>query len=250
MILYISLFLSVGDRGPALSMLLIIFSLYSIYIKKIQIYKIIPIGIVGIFLMRLIGEGRVSGVDGVDGNIITRGFDSIEYSIDGYYNMTLDFVINCWTLYIGVEYVDINGMDWLTFLKRLLGVVPFLQGLVESTGLVELTSPSEIFTQIGLGDNPTWGLGTNLISSVYIAYGLFGCVILFIMLGFIVENFRISLYRKNNIFSHIIYFTLLGYAVYYPRTDFLMPLKFIVWTIVIYIILVNFKFLVSKRKEF
>ena len=251
MLLYVLLFLSVGDRGPALSMLIIVSGLYSIYIKKIKIYKIIPLGIVGILLMRLIGEGRVSGTSGAEGNIISRGLESLEFNIDGYYNMTLDFVINSWTLYVGLDYVDVNGIDWgSTFLKPLLGVVPFLQGLVESTGLIELTSPSEIFTQIGLGNDPTWGLGTNLISSVYIAYGLFGCVILFIILGYIVEKFRIGVYKKNNIVNHIVYFTLLGYAVYYPRTDFLMPLKFIVWTLVIYVLLVNFKLLVSKRKEF
>lgn len=44
----------------------------------------------------------------------------------------------------------------------------------------------------------------------------------FIILGYIVEKFRIGVYKKNNIVNHIVYFTLLGYAVYYPRTDFLM----------------------------
>lgn len=248
-ILYIFLFLSVGDRGPALSTILIIFGLYSSYINKIKLFQIIPISIFGIFLMRLVGEGRVSGEISDEGNIISRGLESIEFNVDGYYNMTLDFVINSWTLYIGVEYSDINGIDWgSTFLKPLLGVFPFLQGLVESTGLVRLTSPSEIFTNIGLGNDPTWGLGTNLISSVYIAYGLIGCIILFFTLGFIVEKFRVNSYIKGNIFSHIVYFSLLGYAVYYPRTDFLMPLKFIVWTCVIYIILTNFKLLKAKYK--
>ena len=247
--MYIGLFLSVGDRGPALSIILIIFALYSQYVEKLKIIYVFPLAILGVFLMRLIGEGRTSSVTHDNQNIISRGIESLSFSMDGYYEMTLDFVINSWTLYVGVEYVTYNGVNWgQTFLKPVLGVVPFLQGLVESTNVIKLTSPAEIFTQIGLGDNATWGLGTNLISSIYISFGAFGCVFLFFILGFIVEKNRIKIYENSLISPSIIYFTLLSFSIYYPRTDLMMPLKFILWTYVIYVLLRNFKILSAKFK--
>lgn len=76
--------------------------------------------------MRLIGEGRVSGTSGAGRNIISRGLESLEFNIDGYYNMTLDFVINSWTLYVGLDYVDVNGIDWgSTFLSLYWGLYHF-----------------------------------------------------------------------------------------------------------------------------
>lgn len=248
-ILYILLFLSIGDRGPALSLVLVIFALYSHYVKKIKLIITLPLALFGFFIMKIVGAGRTSSVLADDKNIISRGLESIDLSVDGYYAMTIDFVINAWTLYVGVEYANINGLNWgETFLKTILGVIPFLQSLVESTGLITLTSAAQIFTYIGLGNDATWGLGTNLISSIYISFGSLGCIVLFFLLGMIVEKNRNSIYISNSMISNIIYFTLVSFAVYYPRTDLMMPLKFIVWTYIIYLLLRNFKLLICHFK--
>lgn len=235
---FLALFLSIGDRGPALSLIVVIFALYSHNVKNIGLVVLGPLAFLGMLLMSVIGGGRSTEVIQSNENIIFRGLGDFEFSIDGYYNMTLDFVVNAWTLYTGVEYAQVNGLNWgSTFLKPLLGVIPFLQSLVESTFSLKLPSSAVIFTTIGLGEGATWGLGTNLVASVYISFGVFGCIVLFSCFGFIVEKARINMIYKNTIWSNILYFALVGMAIYYPRTDLLTPLKSIFWTYIIYILL-------------
>lgn len=239
-LLYLFLFLSIGDRGPALSLIIIIFALYSHYIKKIKPIIFLPLGFIGMFIMSLIGMGRTSEVPVGNQNILSRGFDGFEFNLDSLYYMTHDLAGISWNLYVGVDFVRVNGINWgSTFIGYILAVVPFLAGLVESAFSVKLQSSAEIFTTIGLGENATWGLGTNLIAGVYISFGLIGCIFLFFCFGVIVEKIRLTLYSKNSMSFNIIYFTLVGMAVYYPRTDLLTALKPIVWTYFIYILLRN-----------
>lgn len=240
LLVYLFIFLSIGDRGPALTLITVIIALYTFYIKKVRLILLLPLGFLGVFLMSLIGDGRTSEVVVGNQNIISRGLEDFEFNIENLYLMTHDLSGISWNLYIGVDYVQTNGINWgSTLFGYLLAIIPFLAGMVESAFDIKLQSSAEIFTRIGLGENATWGLGTNLVASVYISFGLAGCALLFFILGMLVEKIHLKTYYNNTVLANIIYFSLIGLAVYYPRTDLLTPLKPIVWTYVIYIILRN-----------
>ena len=245
-LLYIILFLGIGDRGPALSLLVVCIALYSQYVNKIKLRLAVPIALLGVVLMHIIGEGRSASMVESGGNILSRGTENFEFSIDSLYDLTQGLVVNSYTLYLGVDYVEDNGLNLgITFLKPLISVFPFIQTLLVSITNVELQTSSEFFTEEVLGTNPTWGVGTNLVADVYISFGLVGCVILFYFFGRFIEISRLNMLYKNTITTNIIYFSMVSLAIYMPRTGLLTPLKFIVWSLVIYIFLRFIKFIRS-----
>lgn len=236
--LYVILFLKVGDRGPALSIMIVSIVLYSNYVRKINLYYILPMAFLGLILMHLIGEGRSHSVVLENSSIISRGLEKFQFNFDSYLNLTHSFVVNNWTLYFGVDYVDKHGLNYgLTIIKPILGVFPFLLGGLESIFGLTLNTSAAFITESVLGVDASWGLGTNLIVDVYMSFGFFGVVLLFSLFGWVVERSRVIAIVNNTVISSIIYFSLVSYALYMPRTSLFMPLRFIIWMGIIYLIL-------------
>lgn len=247
-IAYIFLFLSIGDRGPALDLLILIVGLYTFYVKKIGLKYLIILGISGIIGMHLIGLGRTTDISSAEGNILSRGIERThsEQQFQSYFAVTQSFVVNTRNLYVGLEYVDKEGVNWgKTYIPSILGVIPFAQFAVKDLIGIEYEGSAGFFTTLAFGKHRPYGLGTNLVADVFLTFGLFGVIILFLLFGRTVELFRRKTLNKNDIYSNIVYFTLLSYSVYFPRTELFMPLKFILWTILIYYFLKQFKVLKS-----
>ncbi|QGY46570.1 O-antigen polysaccharide polymerase Wzy [Maribellus comscasis] len=237
--IYVILFLSIGDRGPALNLLLLIVGLYSIHVKTISAKYLIILGISGLTLMHLVGLGRTSNVDEINGNIISRGIERTqnESQFQSIYSLTQSFVVNNRNLYVGMEYVDKNGINWgsTSILTATISVVPFAQSAIEKLTGYELQTSSDFLTTLTFGKQRSYGLGSNLVVDVYLSFGSVGAVLLFLLFGRFIESIRKKVLQDTtNIYFSIIYFTLLSYSIYYPRTGLFMPMKYIIWTLIIY----------------
>lgn len=244
--IYIFLFLAVGDRGPALSLLILILSMYSFYVKKIKILVIFPVLFFGSLLMYIIGVGRVADIS-TGSNIFSRGLAGLNMDLEDLYYVTSDLSGSSFTLYLGKDYVDENGVNFgVNLISDVIAVVPFFQGILNSAVNFEIQTSPSFFTEIALGKNAAWGVGTNLISDVYISFGLIGCIILFYFLGVFVEYSRKKLIENNTFASNIIYFSLTSYALYLPRAGLFMPFKFIIWSLIIYYLLRSFNIIKPK----
>ena len=244
-VIYVIIFLRTGDRGPALSLMLLIFGLYAHYRKHIKLKLILPLALIGMGLMYLIGLGRTTEIDNIEGNVISRGIQNTQSSgKNSFFEMTGGFVVNTRNLYAGLEYVDREGINFgKTYLGVPFSVIPFGQSFFENLTNMEVEGSASFFTYLVFGNDPPYGLGTNLVADVYITFGLIGSIFLFFLFGRTVEYFRISTTINNDIFSVIAYFTLLSYGIYYPRTSLFLALKFIVWTYVIFYIFRAFNLL-------
>jgi len=244
---YVFLFLSIGDRGPALSLIITIIGLYSFYVKKIPIKYLLVLGIAGFILMHIVGIGRVTSIYDAEGNIIARGLEKAktEFVYSTFYGTTESFVVNNRNLYVGMEFVEENGINWgkTSILVSILSIFPFVQSAFEKLVGVDLQTSAYFFTELAFGKNPSYGLGTNLVADIYISFGLIGCIISFYLLGRIVEFSRTRVLSKNDIYSNIIYFALLSNSIYYPRTGIFDPIRNIIWTSVIYFLLKKSKLL-------
>src|SRR5690606_7865909 len=87
-------------------------------------------------------------------------------------------------------------------------------------------------TYLGFGNNPPYGLGTNLIGGLYLSFGLIGVVVIMFLFGRFVA-FVDS--KSNTSFIYLfIYLVLLSYAISLPRTELLSPLRMIIWGSIIY----------------
>lgn len=244
--IYVFLFLAVGDRGPALSLLILILSMYSFYVKKINILVIFPILFLGSFLMYIIGVGRVADIS-TGSNIFLRGLTGLNMNLEDLYYVTSDLSGSSFTLYLGKGYVDENGVNFgSTLISDIIAIFPFFQGILNSAVDFEIKTSPTFFTEIALGKNASWGVGTNLISDVYISFGLIGCIFLFYFFGLFVEYSRRKLIENNTFASNIIYFSLTSYALYLPRAGLFMPFKFIIWSLIIYYFLRSFSIIKPK----
>ncbi|WP_234571717.1 O-antigen polysaccharide polymerase Wzy [Rhodohalobacter sp. 614A] len=225
---YIFLFLRVGDRGPALLQILLLFGLYAVYVKPIPKRYLAILGISGILMMQIIGLGRVSDTN-VEGTIVSRGVEKALNS--NVLALTSSFIVNSRNLYVGLEYVDNEGINYgETYITYLLSPIPFGQRTFIAITGEHITGSATFFTELAFSNNASFGLGTNLVADVYIAFGLTGVILMFGLLGSFIENYRNKL-QRDGLHIDIIYFSMLMYAVYLPRASMLTPLNIIVWTI-------------------
>ena len=76
--------------------------------------------------MHLVGVGRSAGSSNFEGNIISRGIEK-SHSEDkrrSFYSVTESFVVNARNLYVGLQYVDVYGINLgETFYISFLSVV-------------------------------------------------------------------------------------------------------------------------------
>ena len=182
--------------------------------------------IFGIIIMSLFGALRGSGDFALTEN-------------QDWYQYTRDLIVNNRNLYVIYDYVDKNGILWgISFLGPLLSVIPFLQSLVANAlGIPYYLLASPAFTTyLEFGDYPPLGLGSNIVADVYLAFGLFGVLISFYLLGRFIVYSRMQMW-KGKIYYMIVYYIMSAGAIYMCRDTFLHSFKTIVWAIaLIYII--------------
>lgn len=208
---------------------LIIFSTISIIYclrNKVSISLVIPGIIFGILLMSFIGNIRHDGI--LSSNMIVK--ESSELGALDYFE---DLFINNRNLYVFYDFVEKYSCTYgLTMVSSLLAPIPFAQTLfLIITGIPHyFLSSASLSTFLELGDPPSFGLGTNIVGDVYLAFGFIGILILFFALG------RFVIYARKRMLNGsyaylIVYLSLASDAIFMCRASFLDALKIILWTL-------------------
>lgn len=211
-----------GNRTIVLNICLIVLSGVAIYSGRISFFKIMGLMAAGFVLMNFILQWRSE-----------HSLAQIALSMD-ILDVSSDLVINNYTLYRGYEYVRQNGFVPFTLIGSLLSAIPFLQGIViRLFGISPYQSSSAIFlTYTVLGENAGVGMGTNIITSAYLASGLLGMIVLMYILG----NF-IGKYSKEDagysLFNLLMHFLLMMQSVYWVRGDFFYPASKIAYALLL-----------------
>lgn len=238
-ILFLFMFLYVGDRGPALQGLMVFLFAYHYFHKYIRIRTLSLLIIIGFVGFTLISSTRSR--DGVKHSIS-------EFQIVKYYDLAMDFVVNNRNLYAGYDYANKNGYSYgKSYLSYLFSPVPFLPSFV--TNSLYDKEPSELSSGTLLTNEAgaTWGLGTNLIADIYMQFGLFGVVFLMLILGYFIR------YLENNSFKSlykiIVCFFVVSFAIYMPRSTLFDSLRYISWALSIYFLIYNILKPYQKLKD-
>lgn len=214
------LMLYAGNRTFASQLALPIIGLYALFFKNIGKVKFLLLMFMGIFLMWIIQYSRVG-----------REIDSLT----SYAAIISDLTFTTRSTYTCLEYVDKYGYSYgLNMLGGLIGIIPSIGTLfIQFLGIDPRTLGSaETLTRFSLGDNPTFGLGTNIIADIYLSFGFIGVIIFMYFLGGFVNR---HLFRANklNYYSLIIYTVMISYSVFLVRTTYTHPVKIIVWSLII-----------------
>lgn len=232
----ILLFFSTGSRGMSISILLILLVGYSKSIKKLNSFLVffgIFFGAVLMYFLMLIRELGMGDLSNA-----SVAIDTIE-NTSNLFDPFMDLIINNRNLYVLVDFVDRFGdVKFLNSVTSLFGLLPGVGFFIDFFNVPDYLVSGKLPTYLEFGSNPSFGLGTNMVGEAYLSLGLYGVIIVFSFFGYLVRYLRF----KNSLYAYIAFLLLVGQAVFIVRSDYLFPLRKILWGIFIfYIITIVFK---------
>ncbi len=246
------LFLYTGDRGPVLQVILITIGAFSLFIKSINLRHFILIVLFGMFVLTFVSYARSKTVtvkkQGGIANYFERGSRNIK--MESVFDLGMDLTINNRNLYVGVEYVQENGFNYgKSMFYYFFAPVPFLPSLM--TNIFMNSEPSELTSAyiITKRANATYGLGTNIIADLYMAFGMVGVIVFMFLLGYLVTNFQLKAYFSEDMYYIITYIFLISFSVYLPRTSIFSPFRHIIWAIVILMFFKSLRLMLIKLSK-
>lgn len=230
------LFFSTGSRGMSISILLILLVGYSKSIKKINSFFVFLGIFFGAVLMYFLMLLRELGMG--DSSNASVAIDTIK-NTSNFFDPFMDLIINNRNLYVLVDFVDRFGdVKFLNSVTSLFSLLPGVGFFIDFFNVPDYLVSGKLPTYLEFGSNPPFGLGTNMVGEAYLSLGLYGVVIVFSFFGYLVRYLRF----KNSLYAYIAFLLLVGQAVFIVRSDYLFPLRKIVWGIFIfYIVTIVFK---------
>lgn len=125
--------------------------------------------------------------------------------------------------------------DGRFFLIGLAGIFPLARGMI--LGSNQQTTTSEIISDYALGQKATWGIGTTIISDIYINFGVTGMVLAPMFLGLMVGLIRRFIQTRGLTTKNTFLFvSVIGLVGEISRYTLHFPIRVMVWGIFILII--------------
>lgn len=246
-ILFVLLFLYTGDRGPAIQLVLIFLVAFSLYVKNINAKTLLAIALFGMLNLSFVQGARTKDVIAVGGggvtNFVSRGINNFE--INNFWDIGMDLIVSNYPLYAGYDYVNeegyLYGSNMFTYLFAPLPLVPSLM-----SSLLFDSSPSELTTAnlITKRANSTYGLGTNMVIDIYMAFGFVGVVIFMFFLGFVITFVQVNAFINKFKFV-IVHGLLISFSIYLPRASMFDPLRHVIWALFLFLLI----FLVIRNSK-
>ena len=146
------------------------------------------------------------------------------------------FNITTVTLRASLEAVpDHHGFSYgLYKLIGVAGIVPLIRGFVIGQG-EQFTSTADILALHVLGEHATWGVGTNIISDIYIDFSIFGVPALMFLTGrFAAAITRHAMNNPGSVMPVTLYLMTLALFAELPRYSIDFPVRFLTWTVILF----------------
>lgn len=214
---YTAIHIYCGSRTYPMQFLLIFIGLYALLFNNFSIKKTFVFISVGVIAMY--------------GVLLFRS--RADFQINDLASILSDLIINSRNSYVAVDYVDTHGLSFgSTMIMYLVAPFPFLQNfLVQVFGLKpsEMSS-SLLITYDTLGNNPEFGLGTNIIADIYLAFGTLGVAIFMAILGYFICALQKG--AKTNIYALTAYSIMMSYSVFLVRAEYFFFLRPILWSLI------------------
>lgn len=216
---FVLLILTTGSRTIPLQIVLIFLGLYTYLYKNL---KVLPT-----FIYLLLGGLLMFSI------MIIRSSDAVQ--INSFADIVMDLVVNNRNSFIAVDYVDEKGISYgVSMLSNILAPIPFLQQIIYNLFDInpDVGASSIIITRLTLGSSDSkLGLGTNIIADIYMAFGLWGVMIMMFGLGYFISYLLVM--AKRNVYALTSYAIMISYAVFLVRAEYFFFLRALTWCLVI-----------------
>ena len=116
-----------------------------------------------------------------------------------------------------------------------LGVVPFIRGFINSNPGQYFTTSAEPLTYYLVGSDPRWGVGSNIISDIYLDFGPFGVPIVMALVGVVISGVRGWIVARGPSAKRIFLYTiLLALVSEMPRYSLDGPVRYVFFGLVLF----------------
>jgi len=248
---YVFLFLYVGDRGPAIQIILITLCAFSLLVLPIKWKGLIFIVLAGMLILTFIGYARSKNITASEAgvnNFISRG--AAKFEVNSVVDIGMDLIVNNRNLYVGYDYANKNGLSYgKSMIRYLFAPFPGIPGF--TTYVLFDSTPNDLSSGTIITDisHSTYGLGSNIVIDLYMGFGLIGVVFFMFLLGFAVIKLQIKAHQRIK-FGYVIgYIFLVAYSIYLPRSTVFEPLRHILWAIGLFYFLKEFAFKLFPHKD-
>jgi len=226
--------LKFGDRSLVLEFILIIFAYISIACGGFNLKKFIVIAFLGLTALNVL-------------LIIRQATIAFSFNI---LDMALDLIIVNRNTFLAVDYVNKNGVFFIPFLGALLAGIPFLSSLVfRGFNINPLHTTSSIyFSYLTFGQNMDFGVGTNIIASLYLSLGLLGVIFGMFCLGAMVAYLMNKFYTMSY-YGSFAYLILISNSVYLVRSEYFWFMRNLILGLIIYCLLLSSHYFFKIKKH-
>jgi len=240
-VLFVLIFLLIGDRGGPLALLLTIVIFTGVMVRQFSFKELSVMVFLGGMTLMLIGLGR-SKVSGL--SILNEGINNLEYS-HGVYQPTLELAnsyrtFNRAILHTSTKSDYFYGSLWTA---DLLSPIPFAQSYyleLSNKEPYEISS-SKLITYLVYGKNPPSGEGTSLLGDIYINFGSYGIMFFMLLFGVFFKKIANSIKNMDSVLWLTMASVFVGYALYYSRTSLFFPIREICWGLLFVRLLVSIR---------
>ncbi|MDD4198185.1 MAG: O-antigen ligase [Paludibacter sp.] len=222
------LFMGLGSRTLPLAIGLTALVSFNNYKYRIPFLTFFLLIIIGAMLMTFVVFARTISFN--EENYFQNAIANVQ--IASFWDFGSDLIINNRNLYTLIDFADSFGQTYgLTMLGGLLSPVPFFQGFVCNTFGIppDFISSATFNTFLEMGTDSSWGLGSNLVADVYLAFGIVGVIFMFFMLGLLIGKSKLA--SSYNIYWNIFYFFMASNSIYLLRSGFFDNLRYIIWAL-------------------
>lgn len=223
------LVLGSGDRNTFMLIAMIGFAGYVTYIKKVSIIVLVISAFMAYSLYQIVEITRqtdqrdIGGVIKVLASETDNSTDKLDESSFSLTTITLRAIFS--DNYEG----DAKFFGRFKIIGA-MGVVPFSRQLISKPDDNYYTS-AEYITEIVLGNDPGWSIGSNIISDIIADFGIMGVVGVMYLIGFYGGYAKEFAAHSISSESVAIYLMMLSLYFEYPRYAVDFPVRNIAWTL-------------------
>jgi oligosaccharide repeat unit polymerase len=234
-LIYVVSFLRFGSRGTALQVFLVIVACISVLYDGMRFKTFLLLICLGALMLNIIMILRSRNVISFSANIL---------------DVMLDLIVCNRNTYLAVDYVNNYGVLIPPILGTLFDVIPFLKSIFFGTLKISLYQQAStiFFSYLTMGNNMTFGVGSNIIASLYLSSGLCGVILGMFFLGYIIAYLRCK-FNINSYYGSCAYLSMMSYAIFLVRADYFIFLRQLLWCLLLLYIFSSgktFKFIYAK----
>ncbi len=226
-LVYFSLTIASGDRGPVINISILLLVGYLVSQKKIlDLKKVIIVMFISASLLQFISYFRATDTSAVlservESALLMKKDFSSRADDDSIFFVTVELALSLRAYHAVVMDQEHNDILYgVGNLGYLIATVPGLGLLIKSTTSIDFLG-SAVYIQEMMGADH--GMGTTVLADIYLNFGFLGVLLVFLFFGYFFAKLDVKAYgdfANNTMLMQVLFLLFLSFAIYLGRSTF------------------------------